>query len=65
MFQGRDSSPQTRQEIREAIIKRMPFKGSIINYCKNGSPYNCLVEEYPVWNKTGELVNFVAFEKIA
>lgn len=65
MFQGKDTAPETRAEIREAIVRRIPFKGSIVNYCKNGTPYNCLVEEYPVWNKGGELVNFVAFERIA
>lgn len=64
MFQGKDTDPETKKEIREAIIRRIPFKGSIVNYCKDGSPYNCLVEEYPVWNKSGELVHFVAFEKI-
>jgi PAS domain S-box-containing protein len=65
MFQGKDTDPERRKEIREAIIRRIPFKGSIVNYCKDGSPYNCLVDEYPVWNKGGTLVNFVAFEKIA
>lgn len=65
IFQGKDTDPQTRAAIREAIVRRMPFKGNLINYRKNGTPYNCLVEEYPVWNKTGALVHFVAFEKIA
>jgi PAS domain S-box-containing protein len=65
MFQGKDTCPETRREIREALIRRIPFKGTVINYRKDGSPYNCLVEEYPVWNRQGALVNFVAFEKIA
>jgi PAS domain-containing protein len=65
MFQGKDTDPETRKEIREAIIRCIPFRGSILNYRKDGIPYNCLVDEYPVWNKSGVLVNFVAFEKIA
>jgi PAS domain S-box-containing protein len=65
MFQGKDTDPETRPHIREAILRRLPFKGNILNYRKDGSPYDCLVEEYPVWNKGGELVHFVAFEKIA
>ena len=65
IFQGKETDPLTRNEIREAIIRRIPFKGEIINYRKNGSPYNCLVEEYPVWDKSGKLVHFIAFEKIA
>jgi PAS domain S-box-containing protein len=65
MFQGSNTDPETRREIREAIIRRIPFKGNILNYRKDGSPYQCLVEEYPVWNRCGTLVHFVAFEKIA
>lgn len=65
MFQGKDTCPETRNEIRQAIIKRIPFKGVLTNYRKDGTPYHCLVEEYPVWNNSGELVQFVAFEKIA
>lgn len=65
LFQGKDTNPETRRQIREAIVRCIPFKGSITNYRKDGTLYNCLVEEYPVWNKGGVLVNFVAFEKIA
>jgi PAS domain S-box-containing protein len=65
MFQGKNTDPEIRKQIREAIIRRLPFKGNILNYRKDGSPYHCSVEEYPVWNKGGELVHFVAFEKIA
>lgn len=65
MFQGKDTDPVTRRQIREAIVRRLPFVGSILNYCKDGRPYECFVEEYPVWNRRGELVHFVAFEKIA
>ena len=65
MFQGVGTDPSTRREIREAIIRRIPFVGTIVNYCKDGRPYDCCVEEYPVWNKGGELVHFVAFERIA
>jgi PAS domain S-box-containing protein len=65
MFQGADTPANTRKEIREAIIRRIPFRGSIVNYRKDGTPYDCLVEEYPVWSTAGELVNFIAFEKVA
>lgn len=65
MFQGKETEREAKNKIREAITKRIPFHGSIINYRKDGIPYNCLVEEYPVWNKKGKLVNFIAFEKVA
>lgn len=65
IFQGPGSAPAIRNEIRQAIIKRIPFKGSIINYRKDGSAYDCFVEEYPVWDKQRNLVNFIAFERAA
>ena len=65
MFQGPATDPETRNDIREAIVRCIPYKGTIINYRKDGTPYNCLVEEYPVWNTAGKLVHFIAFEKIA
>jgi PAS domain S-box-containing protein len=65
MFQGKDTEPDVRKQIREAIVRRLPFSGSIVNYRKDGTPYHCLVDEYPVWNKQGRLVHFIAFEKIA
>ena len=65
MFQGKDTDPETRTRIREAIIRQIPFKGTLVNYRKDGTAYNCLVDEYPVWNSEGRLVHFIAFEKIA
>lgn len=65
MFQGEGTCAETRRQIREAIVRQIPFKGNIVNYRKDGRPYNCLVEEYPVWNRCETLVHFVAFEKIA
>ena len=65
IFQGEGTADVTRAEIRQAIIRRIPFSGNITNYRKDGSPYQCIVEEYPVWNKEGALVNFIAFERVA
>lgn len=65
IFQGNATQTEVRIQIKEAIVKRMPFHGSIINYKKNGTSYNCIVEEYPVWNSAGTLVNFIAFEEVA
>jgi len=65
IFQGKDTDPQTRNQLREAVVRRIPFKGTILNYMKSGRPYHCEVEEYPVWSTAGQLVHFIAFEKIA
>lgn len=65
IFQGEETAVETRNKIRKAIVKCIPFQGCIVNYRKDGTTYNCVVEEYPVWNKQGNLVNFIAFEKVA
>lgn len=65
IFQGEGTDRRTRLEIKEAIVRRIPFRGTILNYRKDGTPYDCIVEEYPVWSKGGQLVNFIAFERVA
>lgn len=65
IFQGPATEPEMRRQLGEALVYRLPFKGSLLNYRKDGSTYHCLVEEYPVWNRAGALVHFIAFEKIA
>ena len=65
IFQGKETSVETRKQISEAIVKRIPFTGTLINYRKDGTPYHCIVEEHPVWDSRGKLVNFIAFEQVA
>jgi PAS domain S-box-containing protein len=65
IFQGPLTGTKERLLIREAVQQQRPFKTVVINYRKDGSLYHCHVEEYPVWNREGKLVNFIAFEKIA
>ncbi|MEJ7912840.1 MAG: PAS domain-containing protein [Chitinophagaceae bacterium] len=65
MFQGPDTAVETKNQIKEALLNQVPFHGSIVNYRKDGSPYDCIIEEYPIWNKSGHLVHFIAFEQVA
>ena len=65
MFQGKDTSADTRKMIKSAIIQRLPFEAVILNYCKNGEPYNCHINAFPIFNHKKILVNFIAFENIA
>lgn len=65
IFQGPQTEEEERWRLREAIRQRVPLRAVITNYRKNGSLYRCQVEEYPVWNGEGELVNFIAFEQAA
>jgi PAS domain S-box-containing protein len=65
MFQGKETAMDTSSEIREAIALQKPFVKQVLNYKKNGECYYCNIEGFPIFNKKGELVNFIAFEEVA
>ncbi|HWB28271.1 MAG TPA: PAS domain-containing protein [Chitinophagaceae bacterium] len=62
MFQGRDSADVPRKIMRAGIDSRQPFETVITNYKKDGTPYECYIKGYPIFNKNGVLVNYMAFE---
>lgn len=65
MFQGKGTSAEKRAEINLAIAERRPFEASLLNYRKNGEPYECHIRSYPIFNTKGELTHFIALEKAA
>ncbi|MBC7440543.1 MAG: PAS domain-containing protein [Flavobacterium sp.] len=65
MFQGEATSLATRQKIKIALTQQKPFKEVILNYKKNGESYWCEIEAFPIFDKKGEFINYVALEKIA
>ncbi len=65
IFQGKDTCPQLKAQIRVSIEKQQPFDVTLVNYAKTGEPYNCHIKGYPVFDAIQQLVNFVAFEKKA
>lgn len=65
MFQGAATSKDTRQKIKTALTQLKPFKEVILNYRKNGDSYWCEIEAYPMFDKNGKFLNYVALEKIA
>ncbi|MFD2561632.1 PAS domain-containing protein [Aquimarina rubra] len=65
MFQGEKTDPKVSKVIREAIDKNEPFEVSIVNYKKDRSTYLCHIKGFPVRDKRGRLVNYIAFEQAA
>lgn len=65
MFQGPATCVETSKEIGHAVRNKLPFEKVVTNYCKNGSLYQCHIKGFPIFNKSGELTNFIAFEKAA
>jgi PAS domain S-box-containing protein len=64
IFQGVATSLDVRKEIRTAIQQLKPFRGTLINYRKDGTLYHCEVEEFPVFNIENKHTHFIAFERI-
>lgn len=65
MFQGILTSDTTKNNIRKALEKKHPFKEVMLNYKKDGTTYWCEIEAYPKFDSNNNLVNYIAFEKIA
>lgn len=63
MFQGVDTCKETSNNIREAVKNKLPFEAILLNYRKDGSSYKCWIKGEPILNKSGEIVNFIAYEK--
>ena len=65
IFQGALTDATTREKIKLAISKKHPFKEIVMNYKKDGTFYKCEIEAYPKFDADNNLVNYIAFEKIA
>ena len=65
MFQGEKTCSIVSNEIREAIMNKVSFEKKVINYKKNGELYYCLIKGFPLFNKSGDLSHFIAFEQAA
>lgn len=65
MFQGKATSEYTQKKIKKALTELKPFKEVVLNYKKNGESYWCEIEAYPMFDKNGTFLNYIALEKIA
>lgn len=63
IFQGEKTCKEALRVVSNSIKSQKPFKVELVNYRKDGSTYNCQIYGQPIFNKAGEIVNFIAFEK--
>ncbi|MFX0556210.1 PAS domain-containing protein [Maribacter sp. CXY002] len=63
IFQGNNTCRISLEYISNSIKNNKPFEATIVNYRKDGEPYNCWIKGEPVYNVNGKVVNFIAFEK--
>ena len=62
MFHGPGTCPDKKSTIRNAVAQQQPFDIVLVNYKKDGTRYRCRINAFPVFNRSNELVNFIAFE---
>ncbi|GAA4276448.1 PAS domain-containing protein [Aquimarina mytili] len=65
MFQGAGTCQRTSAKVRDAVNNKTPFEVSILNYRKDKTTYKCIIKGFPVYDKKGKLINYIAFEKAA
>lgn len=61
VFLQGEASVEKRKVIRKKLAKDLPFKEVIINYKKDGSPYNCEVYIIPL--KSNKTTHYLALER--
>jgi len=61
-LQGPETLPTSKQSIKKQLNANSPFKEVIVNYKKNGTPYKCEVNIFPLY-KNGYKTHFMALER--
>lgn len=62
LLQGRNTERPAVARIKESLNKKTGFHDRITNYRKNGQEYTCALTIEPIFNLSGDLTNFIAFE---
>jgi PAS domain S-box-containing protein len=62
-LQGEETDPDTVAAIRNAVDAGNPISTDIVNYDADGDPFWNRLEIFPVTNETGEVANFVGFQR--
>src|SRR4051812_48123352 len=58
-LQGTETDATTVQSMREAIEKKVPFRGLVQNYRKDGTPFSNALSITPIFDEAGEIANYV------
>ncbi|BFM10177.1 hypothetical protein R50072_03300 [Simiduia litorea] len=63
LLQGKDTSAETKKNIRAALDAKKPCREKILNYTKTGTPYWLDLSIIPLTNRYGEVTHFAAIER--
>ncbi len=62
-LQGKNTSSQVKQRIRENLGLGKRFTETLINYRKNREEYRCLITIVPLTNSSNDITHFMALER--
>ena len=63
LLQGKDTDPNTVQQMRAALNRVQPFAGEILNYRRDGTPFWNELSITPVLDDAGQLQQFVGVQR--
>ncbi len=63
ILQGPDTDPKTAEEIRRCLDAGLAYRGSLLNYRRDGTPFWNHLTINPVRDSHGVLVNFVSVQR--
>jgi PAS domain S-box-containing protein len=61
-LQGPGTDPGVIAALRTAITERRPFRGEILDYRKDGTPFWCELSVAPILDPSGEVTHFVGLQ---
>lgn len=62
ILQGKNTSPEDVELIKQNLQELVAFKHTITNYTKESVEYRCCLVIHPIFDDNGILTNFIAFE---
>ncbi len=62
-LQGSGTCPEARHRIREKLNLHQIVTETLVNYRKNGEPYNCLVKIIPIFAGHHTVTHYLALER--
>ncbi len=62
LLQGPDTDPAMIARIRQCLAERVPFRGTLLNYKKDGTPFWNELTINPVFDQGGRLINYVGVQ---
>lgn len=63
-LQGAATSQETLQNIRTGLKSGKQVSETIINYRKNGAPYDCAIQIFPIRNHKAVVTHLLALERM-